>query len=470
MKMWKNYYIPASLDEAIELLVEPRSQVVAGATDLMIEIKGDDQRTVETLIDITRIQGLNEIRLDDEGWIHLGPLVTHNDCADSSLVIEKAFALANASWQVGSPQIRTRGTVAGNIISASPANDTITPLIALGANLTLRSIRGERIVSMDQFYQGVRKTVMEEDELLVDIAFPALLQGASSSYYKLALRRAHAISVANAAAVIHRQGDLIQKASVTMGAVAPTIVHAIEAEEYLVGKKLTPEVIEQAAALAVNSVQPISDIRGSASYRRSLVKVCVERSLKPIAVGTEREDFPARRVRLEKPGRKLEAANETTLLSPDSTIQTTVNGKKISVENGCQKTLLDLLRENLLMTGTKEGCSEGECGSCTVFLDDQAVLACLVPAPRAHGAVIRTLEGVADGAELHPVQQEFIEEGAVQCGFCTPGFIMSGVMLLDEIEDPSLEEIKLGVSGNLCRCTGYYKILSAIHKAAQAGS
>lgn len=468
--MWKNYFIPTNLDKAIELLAEPRTQIVAGATDLMLEIKRDDNPTIETLIDITRIQGLNEIKLDDEGWIHLGPLVTHNDCADSSILIEKAFALSEASWQVGSPQIRTRGTVAGNIISASPANDTITPLVALGANMTLRSIRGERVVSIDEFYQGVRKTVMEDDELLVDISFPALLPDASSAYYKFALRRAHAISVVNAAAVIRRQGDLIKEASVTLGAVAPTIVHAVEAETYLEGKKLTPDVIEQAGILAVNSAQPISDIRGSASYRRSLVKVCVERSLKPIAEGTERQDYPDRRVRLEMPGRVINPVEETALLTVDSTIHTTINGKELSVENGSQKTLLDLLRENLLLTGTKEGCSEGECGSCTVFLDDKAVLACLVPAPRAHGADIRTVEGVTDSEDLHPVQTEFIEEGAIQCGFCTPGFIMSGVMLLDEIENPSVEEIKLGVSGNLCRCTGYYKILSAIHKAAEGSS
>jgi carbon-monoxide dehydrogenase small subunit len=148
-------------------------------------------------------------------------------------------------------------------------------------------------------------------------------------------------------------------------------------------------------------------------------------------------------------------------------IQLTVNGKRTEVEVDAETRLLDLLRESLHLTGTKEGCGEGECGACTVLLDGRAVNSCLVPAAQAEGAEILTIEGLAPGSTLHPIQRAFVEQGAVQCGFCTPGFILSTYALLQANPTPSDEQILTALEGNLCRCTGYGKIVEAVHRAAE---
>ena len=144
----------------------------------------------------------------------------------------------------------------------------------------------------------------------------------------------------------------------------------------------------------------------------------------------------------------------------------TVNGDEREFLCAPGETLLDALRGPLGMTGTKEGCGSGDCGACTVVMDGEMVCSCLVLAAEADGARIATIEGVADGTQLHPVQRQFLEHGALQCGFCTPGFIVAAKALLDENPAPTETEVRYWLAGNLCRCTGYDKIVRAVMDAA----
>ena len=148
-------------------------------------------------------------------------------------------------------------------------------------------------------------------------------------------------------------------------------------------------------------------------------------------------------------------------------LRMTVNGKPVEVRVNPAWTLLRVLREELRLTGTKKGCEQGDCGACTVIMDRRAVNACLVLALQAEGKVIETVEGLGTAESLHPLQHSFIRQGAVQCGFCTPGMLMSAKALLDANPHPTREEIKRGISGNLCRCTGYVKIIKAIEGASK---
>ena len=209
--MWHNYINATSTDEVVKILEEKkeRARVIAGGTDLILELERGLRKGLDTLIDVSRIPNLDQITIDEDDVIHLGALVTHNDCVASKLIRKSAYPLARAAWEVGASQIRNRGTIAGNLITASPANDTISPLMALGASVTLLSTRGERTIPLQEFYTGVRKTVMQADEMLVDISFPALKKSQRGTFIKLALRRAQAISLVNATIILNLKDERV---------------------------------------------------------------------------------------------------------------------------------------------------------------------------------------------------------------------------------------------------------------------
>jgi carbon-monoxide dehydrogenase medium subunit len=462
MPLWQTYLRPATVPEALALLREHagNARIVAGGTDVLVELSRGVKST-DTLIDITGVRELKYVR-DDGSGIALGALATHNDVIASRACVERALPLAQACWEVGAPQIRTRATIAGNLITASPANDTIPPLIALGASVVLASVDGEREIALEEFYPAFRRTVVRPDELLREIRLPGLGLERRGLFLKLGLRRAQAISVIDLALVLTFEGETVTAARIALGCLAPTVVRARHVEDFLTGKRLSDEVCAEAGRLANEDAAPIDDVRGSAGYRRDTLAALVTDGLRRLAGGRQEESWMAEPVLLDT------AATPSIEPMPfTGTIQTTINGRTYKLAGAQGKTLLNALREDARLTGTKEGCAEGECGACTVWLDGQAVMSCLVPAPQAHGASIITIEGLAGVDQtapdaLHPLQQAFIDSGAVQCGFCIPGMLMAGAKLLHERPHPSPDEVQVALSGNICRCTGYRKILDAV--------
>jgi len=470
-RTWQTYYQPTTLDDALRLRTESghSARVVAGGTDLIVELSRG-VKPASTLIDITRVAALRGIR-DEGDTIVLGALTTHNDVLASSLCRESALPLVQACLEIGAPQLRSRATVVGNVVTGSPANDTISALIAMDASITLANLNGQRTVKLIEFYPGFRQTLLQPDELVISISVPKLASTQRGLFVKLGLRRAQAISVIHVAIVVDFDGEVVSSARVALGCLAPTVVRGTQIEAYLQGKVLTPDVRREAGRVALNDISAIDDIRGSAGYRRDALVRLVNDALGRLAEGRHRYALPEAPILLE--------SDTTYPLSDDSTdslgsVETVINGEPVAwPASATTKTLLDALREDSGLTGAKEGCAEGECGACTVWIDGRAVMSCLLPAGQANGASVTTIEGLArlrqPATKLHPLQQAFIDQGAVQCGYCIPGMIMAGAMLLEERPIPDSHEVQVALSGNICRCTGYRKILAAVDQAAHGG-
>ncbi len=313
-------------------------------------------------------------------------------------------ALAEASRTVGSPQIRNRGTIGGNLATSSPAGDAVPPLHIEGAEVECVSVRGSRRVAVGEFVTGVKRNALAPDELIAAVwVRPG---GLPQTFMKVGPRNAMVIAVCSLAL---SAGDEL-RASFGSAGPRPVLVTAPRDE--------ADSFAERVAAAA----SPIDDVRGSAAYRRHALA-------RSHGAGAEED---ARRMR----------------------ISLRVNGVEAEADCWEGESLLYALREKLGYPGSKNACEQGECGSCSVLLDGTLVCSCLVLAVQADGHDVTTVEGLADGELLHPVQEAFVETGAVQCGFCTPGLVVAAADLLERTPDPTDDEIREALSGNLCRCTG----------------
>jgi len=452
---------PRSVAEACNLLAENEgAKVLAGGTDILAgRERGSSFPPVLISLDGLGLEGVAE---ESSGILRVGPLTTHTIIARSAFFRSHFPVLAEACASVGSPQVRNRGSLGGNLGNASPAADTAAALIVLGASVEISGLRGKRMVPVEEFFLGPGRTVLERTDIISGILLP--FPAPCSAYRKLGRRKAMEIAVVGVAVALVINQELITECRIGLTAVAPTPLRAHRAEAALRGRTFTSRAVEAAAQAAADECSPVDDHRASARYRREMVKVLLRRAVESAAKNANLLLTAA--ITGEEKRRPLSASVGTDSRLP-TRITLRVNGQSYSLEVPPAKLLIDVLREDLGLTGAKKGCGEGECGTCTVHLDGLPVNACLVLAATVGDREVKTVEGLARGRGLHPLQSSFVRQGAVQCGYCTPGMLMSGSALLQTNPHPEEQEIKEALSGNLCRCTGYKKIIQAVRAAGK---
>jgi len=276
-----NYLAPTTLDEALSLLAEHKgkARVIAGGTDFIPKLKRRETGAPEYVIDLKGIPGLDKIK-QDAGGLSLGALVTIGAVETSPQIQQKFAILAQAAQSMASPQVRNRGTIAGNICNAVPSADSAPPLLTLEAKLKLVSRKGTRTVGIEDFFTGPNQTALANEEILETIQLPAMPPNSTGVYLKLSPRRAMDLAIVGVAAVVTAQDGVCKDIRLALGAVAPTPLRAKKAEAVLKGQKFDDKLIEKAAKTAAGEAKPIDDHRASAEYRRDMVEVLVRRAIK----------------------------------------------------------------------------------------------------------------------------------------------------------------------------------------------
>lgn len=275
---------PASLEEAISLLQKygDEAKVLAGGTDLLPRLK---QRllNIKYLVNLKKVPGLSGIVKDPKGALRIGSLATMRELEKSDLIRDSYKLLWEAASAVGSVQVRNLATVGGNLCHAAPSAETAAPLLALEAQANIAGPSGERTIPLKDFFAGPGKNVMQKGEILKEIMIPALPPRTGGHYFKLGSRQAMDIAVVGVASVVTMKDGICGKCQIALGAVAPTPIRATKAENLLQGKKLEPQILEKAGIQAMEEAKPISDHRGSAEYRREMVKALTIRTVQEAA-------------------------------------------------------------------------------------------------------------------------------------------------------------------------------------------
>ncbi|MCK4411263.1 FAD binding domain-containing protein [Candidatus Bipolaricaulota bacterium] len=460
-----HYLQPATLKEAIGFLQEfgKDAETLAGGTNLLVWMKME-QRAPRCVINIANLPELKGINAKD-GVFQIGALTTIRQLKTVPQIQETYTALAEACASFGSTQIQIMGTIGGNLCNGSPASDTVPALIAFDSKVVLAGPHGERALPIAKLLLGPGKVGLREGEILTTVQVPIAKPNTGSAFLKLSRVRADLAKI-SIAAVIVRDKQRVIDCRLVYGSVGPTVLRAPEAENVLIGETFNAKLALQAGQVASKVILPIDDSRSSAWYRR---QVAVPLTQDALCKAWERagELRKPKALEISSLFHKVPAPFRVSANGKHS-IRILVNGVDHRLDVAPNELLLNVLRERLELTGPKYGCGTGECGACTVWVNGEPVLACLVLAISTDGSEIVTVEGLArsDG-KLDPLQQAFIDHNAFQCGYCTPGMLMMSKKLLAEIPSPTEDEIRDYLKGNRCRCTGYASIVRAVESCAR---
>ena len=440
------YHRPTSVKDALALLADlgDEARPLAGGHSLIPMMKLR-LATPGHLVDLAGVADLKGIRAEG-GDIVIGAMTTQHELVGSDLLAQKIPILRETSLLIADPQVRYVGTLGGNVANGDPGNDMPAVMLCLGATYHVCGKGGDRRVAAREFYQGAYFTALEPGEILSAIRIPVPVAGHGHAYQKLKRKDWR---------LCHRRRR-----------------RGVDAQGRRRGRKLLDRPHQRGRDAAVG--------RGSRKHPRRLAARRRDRQASGRGGGSDH--LP--RIRPARPraiphqdggrdaGPRARARQRTRPalrrdIMAKTQISMTVNGAAVDALVEPRTLLIHFLREQLNLTGPHIGCDTSHCGACTVDLDGRSVKSCTMFAVQADGADIRTIEGMANAdGTLHALQEGFREMHGLQCGFCTPGMIVRAYRLLQENASPSEEEIRFGISGNLCRCTGYQNIVKAIQYAA----
>ncbi len=411
------HHAPVSVTRALDLLAGlDGARVLAGGQSLVPLLNFRLARPAH-LVDVNRLDELGRV-YERDGGVAVGAIVRQADAERHPLLRERCPLVPLALGHVAHHVVRNRGTVCGSLAHADPAAELPAALLVLGGHVVARSVRGVRVVEAGDLFRGAFETALEPDELVTEAWFPA-----------------HAAAEVALVEESRRHGDFAMAGVARCGQ-----------RLALFGVAATP--VLAGPADPARGLRPSGDLEASPEFKVHLVRVLAERAMSSSAV-----------LGPSPPPRPSPSRGEGGFL---------VNGTARPAPSSGRRLLSDYLRGELGLTGTHVGCEHGVCGCCTVLLDGRPVRSCLMLAVQAEGHELTTIEGLApDSAPLHPVQRAFHECHGLQCGFCTPGFVMAVTALLAENPSPSAAEIEEGIAGNLCRCTGYASIRRSVRRAAE---